>query len=149
MRYFEDFNAGDVRELGSVTISESEIVEFASRFDPQTFHVDPEAAKEGPFGGLIASGWHTTAVFMGMFFRAVLLDSASLGSPGVEEIRWLAPVRPGDELRGRSTILETRASETNAGRGTVITRNEVLNQDDVVVMTMKARGFFARRATST
>ncbi|HEX3805286.1 MAG TPA: MaoC family dehydratase [Gaiellaceae bacterium] len=149
MRYFEDFNAGDVRELGSVTISESEIVEFASRFDPQTFHVDPEAAKEGPFGGLIASGWHTTAVFMGMFVRAVLLDSASLGSPGVEEIRWLAPVRPGDELRGRSTILETRASETNAGRGTVITRNEVLNQDDVVVMTMKARGFFARRPTST
>jgi acyl dehydratase len=149
MRYFEDFNVGDVRELGSVTISESEIVEFASRFDPQTFHVDPEAAKEGPFGGLIASGWHTTAVFMGMFVRAVLLDSASLGSPGVEEIRWLAPVRPGDELRGRSTILETRASETNAGRGTVITRNEVLNQDDVVVMTMKARGFFARRPTST
>jgi acyl dehydratase len=149
MRYFEDFNAGDVRELGSVTISESEIVEFASRFDPQTFHVDPEAAKDGPFGGLIASGWHTTAVFMGMFVRAVLLDSASLGSPGVEEIRWLAPVRPGDELRGRSTILETRASETNAGRGTVITRNEVLNQDDVVVMTMKARGFFARRPTST
>jgi acyl dehydratase len=145
VRYFEDFKAGDVRELGPVTISEAEIVEFASRFDPQPFHVDPEAAKDGPFGGLIASGWHTTAVFMGMFVRAVLLDSASLGSPGVEEIRWLAPVRPGDALRGRSTIVDTHPSSKDPNRGTVITQNEVLNQDDVVVMTMKARGFFARR----
>jgi acyl dehydratase len=149
VRYFEDFHAGDVRELGPVTVTQDEIVEFARRYDPQPFHVDPDAAKESPYGGLIASGWHTAALFMGMFARQVLLDSASLGSPGVEEIRWLAPVRPGDVLRGRSTILEVRESSKNARRGTVVSLNEVRNQDDVVVMTMRARGFFARRPTST
>jgi acyl dehydratase len=145
VRYFEDFAVGDVVELGSVTVSEEEIVEFALRYDPQPFHVDPEAAKTSSFGGLIASGWHTTALFMGLFVRAILLDSASLGSPGVEEIRWTAPVRPGDTLTGRSTIAETSPSSTNPGRGTVITTNEVFNQDGTQVMTMRARGFFARR----
>jgi acyl dehydratase len=149
VRYFEDFHAGDVRELGPVTVTQDEIVEFARRYDPQPFHVDPEAARDSIYGGLIASGWHTTALFMGMFVREVLLGSASLGSPGVEEIRWLAPVRPGDELRGRSTILEVRESSKDPRRGTVISLNEVRNQDDVVVMTMRARGFFARRPTST
>jgi acyl dehydratase len=145
VRYFEDFAVGDVVELGSVTVSEEEIVEFALRYDPQPFHVDPGAAKTSPFGGLIASGWHTTALFMGLFVRAILLDSASLGSPGVEEIRWTAPVRPGDTLTGRSTIAETSPSSTNPSRGTVITTNEVFNQDGTLVMTMRARGFFARR----
>jgi acyl dehydratase len=145
MRYWEDFKAGDVAELGSVTVSEAEIVEFAERFDPQPFHVDPEAAKASIFGGLIASGWHTTALFMGMFVRAILLDSASLGSPGVEEIRWTAPVRPGDTLTGRSTITDVQPSSKDPRRGTVITANEVRNQDGVIVMTLRARGFFARR----
>ena len=145
MRWFEDFAVGNVSDIGPVTVSEEEIVEFASRYDPQPFHVDPDAAAKTMYGGLIASGWHTTALFMGMFARAVLLESASLGSPGVEEIRWLAPVRPGDVLRGRSTVVELRPSEKDPRRGTVYTLNEVLNQDDVVVMTLKARGFFARR----
>ncbi len=145
MRYFEDFQIGEVTELGSVSVSEAEIVEFAERFDPQPFHIDPEAAQTSPFGGLIASGWHTTALFMGMFVRGVLLESASLGSPGVEEIRWTAPVRPGDTLRGRSTISDVQPSATNPRRGTVITTNEVVNQDGEVVMRLKARGFFARR----
>ena len=146
MRYFEDFNAGDVLELGSVTVTEEEIVEFASRYDPQPFHVDAEAAKASPFGGLVASGWHTTALFMGLYVRAVLLDSASLGSPGIDEIRWTAPVRPGDTLTGRSTVTETRPSARNPARGTIFTTNELLNQDGTLVMTMRARGFFARRA---
>ena len=145
MRYFEDFQIGEVSELGPVSVSEAEIVEFAERFDPQPFHIDPEAAQASPFGGLIASGWHTTALFMGMFVRGVLFDSASLGSPGVEEIRWTAPVRPGDTLRGRSTVSDVQPSATNPRRGTVITANEVLNQDGEVVMRLKARGFFARR----
>jgi acyl dehydratase len=145
VRWFEDFAVGDVTELGPVTLGEEEIVEFASRYDPQPFHLDREAAKDSMFGELVASGWHTTVLFMSMFVRGVLLDSASLGSPGVEEIRWLAPVRPGDTLRGRSTILDARPSSKDPRRGTVFTHNEVLNQDDVVVMTMKARGFFARR----
>ena len=146
MRWFEDFAVGDVSEFGPVTVTEAEIVDFAERFDPQPFHVDHEAAAASPFGGLIASGWHTVALFMGMYVRGVLLDSASLGSPGVEEVRWLAPVRPGDELRGRSTVTDVRASSTNPRRGTVFTTNEVVNQDGTVVMTMKARGFIARRA---
>lgn len=145
MRYWEDFQIGDTTEVGPVTVSEAEIVEFATRYDPQPFHVDPEAAAQTPYGGLIASGWHTTALFMGMFVRAVLLDSASLGSPGVEEIRWTAPVRPGDTLSGRTTITDVQPSSTNPKRGTVFTTNEVFNQDGVLVLTLKARGFFARR----
>lgn len=145
VRYFEDFQVGESRELGSVSVSEAEMVEFAQRFDPQPFHVDPEAAKATPFGGLIASGWHTAALFMGMFVRAILLDSASLGSPGVEEIRWTAPVRPGDTLTGRSMVADVQPSSTNPHRGTVFTTNEVRNQNGVVVMRLKARGFFARR----
>ena len=145
MRYWEDFQVGDVRDVGPVTVSEAEIVEFAQRFDPQPFHVDPDAAKASPYGGLIASGWHTTALFMGMFVRAILLDSASLGSPGVEEIRWTAPVRPGDTLTGRSTVTDVQPSSKDPQRGTVHTANEVFNQDGVTVMTLKARGFFARR----
>jgi acyl dehydratase len=145
MRYFEDFAPGDVAEVGPVTVSEQEIVEFASRFDPQPFHIDPEAARTSPFGGLIASGWHTTALFMGMFVRGVLLDSASLGSPGVDELRWTAPVRPGDTLTGRSTVTEVRPSSKEPRRGTVFTANEVFNQDGTLVMSFRARGFFARR----
>ena len=145
MRYFEDFKAGDVTDVGTVAVTEDEIVEFASRFDPQPFHIDADAAKASPFGGLIASGWHTTALFMGMFARAVLLDSASLGSPGVEEIRWTAPVRPGDTLRGRSTVTDVQPSASNPKRGTVFTTNEVFNQDGERVLIFKARGFFARR----
>jgi len=148
VRWFEDIHAGDVVEVGPVTVTQEEIVEFASRYDPQPFHLDPEAAARTPFGGLIASGWHTAALFMGMLVPAVMLDSAALGSPGIEELRWLAPVRPGDTLRGRSTVLDTRPSETNPGRGTVFTLGEVLNQDGVVVMTLKARTFYARRPTT-
>jgi acyl dehydratase len=146
VRYWEDFEVGEVTELGPVEVTEAEILEFARRYDPQPFHVDSEAAKASPFGGLIASGWHTTAVFMGMFVRGVLLDSASLGSPGVEEIRWTAPVRPGDRLSARVTIVDSQPSATNPTRGTVITSNEVRNQDGVTVMTLRARGFFARHA---
>ena len=145
MRYFEDFQVGDATAVGPVTVTKAEIIEFATRFDPQPFHVDEDAAKAGPFGGLIASGWHTTALFMGMFVRAVLLDSASLGSPGVEEIRWTAPVRPGDTLHGRSTVTDVRESSKDPRRGTVITTNEVWNQDGALVLRLKARGFFARR----
>jgi len=145
MRYWEDFRVGETFDLGSVTIDGDEMVRFAERFDPQPFHVDSDAAAASPYGGLIASGWHTVALFMGMYVRGALLDTSSLGSPGVEELRWLAPVRPGDELRGRSTVTGLRPSETNPRRGTVFSTNEVLNQDGTVVLTMKARGFLARR----
>jgi acyl dehydratase len=145
MRYYEDFTVGEITDLGPVSVSEEEIVEFASRYDPQPFHIDPEAAKSSPFGGLIASGWHTTSLFMGMFVRGILLESASLGSPGVEEIRWTAPVRPGDRLTARVTVTDVQPSANTPGRGTVFTTNEVFNQNGERVMTLKARGFFARR----
>ncbi|HEX5449431.1 MAG TPA: MaoC family dehydratase [Gaiellaceae bacterium] len=145
MRYWEDFKVGDVTELGSVDVTADEIVEFATKFDPQPFHVDPKAAETGPFGGLAASGWHTAALFMGMFVRGLLLDSASMGSPGIEELRWTAPVRPGDTLTGRVTVTDVQPSAKNPKRGTVFTTSEVFNQNDELVMTMKARGFFARR----
>jgi acyl dehydratase len=144
-RYFEDFRAGDVVRLGRRRVTRDEIVEFAREFDPQPFHLDEEAGRRSPFGGLVASGWHTAAMFMGLFVREILLHSASLGSPGVEELRWLRPVRPGDELTGLVRVVETRPSERDARRGTVITESEVLNQHGEVVMRMRARGFFARR----
>jgi acyl dehydratase len=147
VRYWEDFEVGETTELGPVDVTEEEIIEFASRFDPQPFHIDPEAARQSPFGGLIASGWHTASIYMGMFVRGVLQGTASLGAPGVEELRWLAPVRPGDTLRGRATITDVAPSSTNPARGTIFGTHEVLNQDDVVVMRFRSRGFVARRPT--
>jgi acyl dehydratase len=149
VRHWEDFHPGEVTEIGPITVGEDEMIAFARQYDPQSFHVDPVAAKDGPFGGLVASGWHTTALFMGMFVRAILLDTASLGSPGIDEIRWTAPVRPGDTLTGRVTVDEVRESATNPSRGTVFTTSELFNQDGVLVMRLKARGFFARRQQAT
>jgi acyl dehydratase len=144
-RYFDDFAPGQVFELGGRTVAKEEIVAFAREYDPQFLHVDEEAAAAGPFGGLIASGWHTGALWMRMYVDALLADSVSMGSPGIEELRWLQPVRPGDTLRGRLTVLETTPSERRPDRGTVRSRGEMLNQRDEVVLTMVARGFFGRR----
>ena len=149
MRYWEDFAVGETTDVGTVDVSREEIVEFAERYDPQTFHIDEAAAADGPYGGLTASGWHTAALYMGLFVRSILLDAASMGSPGVEELRWTAPVRPGDRLTGRVTVTAVEPSSKRPDRGTVFTTSEVLNQDGVVVMTMKARGFFRRRDEAT
>lgn len=143
--HFEDFRAGDSFSFGSHTVTADEIVEFATRFDPQPFHVDAGAAAGGPFGGLIASGWHTGALFMRMYVDAILNHTVSMGSPGIEELRWLAPVRPGDTLSGRATVLEARPSAKRVDRGSVRARLEALNQRDEVVMSMVAWGLFGRR----
>jgi acyl dehydratase len=141
---FEDFAPNQVYELGSRTVTENEIVAFARQWDPQPFHVDPEAAEDSVFGGLIASGWQTGAMWMRMYVDT-MLGSAARGSPGIEELRWLAPVRPGDTLFGRLTVLETTPSTTHPDRGTVRIRGEMLNQDGVTVMAMTSRGHFGRR----
>jgi len=146
VKYWEDFEVGVETVHGSHTITEDEIVRFAREFDPQPFHTDAAAAGDGPFGGLIASGWHSAALYMGMFVRNVLLDSASLGSPGVEELRWLVPVRPGDVLTGRSRVVEAWPSERDRRRGTIVGEHELVNQHGEVVMRMRARGFIARRS---
>jgi acyl dehydratase len=143
--YFEDFEPGMVFELGERGLTKEEIVAFAREFDPQPFHVDEEAANGSTFGGLIASGWHTASIFMRLYADALLSRAASMGSPGVEELRWLKPVRPGDTLSARLTVLDTTASKSNPNRGTVHLYCEVRNQQDETVMTMKARGLFARR----
>ena len=142
---FEDFEPGQVYELGSTTVTEEEIVDFARRFDPQPFHLDAEAAKDSDFGGLIASGWHTGAMWMRLYVDSLLGGASGQGSSGIEELRWLAPVRPGDTLSGRLTVLEASSSESHPGRGTIRIRGEMVNQDGVTVMSMVSRGRFARR----
>lgn len=136
-RYFEDYAAGLTVEYGAATLEADEIVAFGRRYDPQPFHVDPERAAQGPVGGLIASGWQTAAVMMRLLVEHFLSSVASLGSPGVDELRWLAPVRPGDTLSIRVTVIEARRSRSKPDRGLIRTLIEVLNQRREVVMTMK------------
>ena len=143
--HFEDLHEGQIIALGSHTMTSDEIVAFARQFDPQPFHIDPEAAAASTFGGLIASGWHTASVFMRLYVDAVLADAASMGSPGIEQLRWLHPVRPGDELTGAFVVTSTRRSSKRADRGTVFFRGEMTNQDGVVVLSMSGRGLFGRR----
>ena len=143
--YFEDFEPGRVYELGSHTVTQEEIIDFARAWDPQPFHVDPEAAASSTFGGLIASGWHTGSLWMRLYVTSMLGSAAAMGSPGIEELRWLAPVRPGDTLSARLVVLETTPSERHPGRGTLRSRGEMVNQDGVTVMSMLSRGHFARR----
>ena len=143
---FEDFEPGQVYELGSKVVSEDEIVAFARQFDPQPFHLDAEAAKDSVFGGLIASGWHTGAMWMRLYVDSLLGGASGQGSSGIEELRWLAPVRPEDTLSGRLIVLEVTSSESYADRGTIRIRGEMVNQDGVTVMSMVSRGRFGRRS---
>lgn len=145
MRTWEDFAAGQVYELGSRRVTRDEIVEFARRWDPQPFHVDDAAAADGPFGGLVASGWHSCAIWMRLYVDALLLDAAGMGSPGVEDLRWLAPLRPDTVVSGRLTVLETAASSRRADRGTVVALCELLDEVGTTLLSMRVRGFFARR----
>ena len=145
-RYFEDYVPGSVHELGTITISESEIIEFGKRYDPQPFHIDAETARHTQFGGLIASGWQTASLMMRLAVERYLSRAASLASPGVDELRWTQPVRPGDTLSVRATVLEARASTSKPDRGLVRTLFEVLNQRGEIVMTVKGMNMLRRRA---
>ena len=144
-RYFEDYVPGHIHELGTVTVSESEIIDFARQFDPQYFHIDPEKAKTSRFGGIIASGWHTTSLVMRVYVDRYLSHVASLASPGVDEIRWPNPVRPGDTLSVRVTILESRPSRTKPDRGIVRGRVEAFNQRNEPVFSMIGLSIIGRR----
>ena len=147
MIWWEDFKLGERAEMGRHTFSEDEIVAFARQFDPQPFHLDPEAARATAFGGLIASGWHTCAVGMRLMVEQYIGRTASLGSPGIEDIRWLQPVRPGDTLTYSRTVTATRASTSRAGVGLVKHRWEAVNQAGETVLTMEGWGMFGRRPT--
>jgi len=147
--YWEDFVVGTVFELGPRTVSRDEILDFARSYDPQTFHTDEAAAATSIYGGLIASGWHTCAMVMRVLYDGMLSRSASLGSPGVDSVRWLKPVRPGNALRLQFTVLEQRASRTKLDRGLVRAQWRVFNQDDELVMTMEGITMYRRRHPGT
>src|SRR5689334_21110760 len=134
-RYFEDYQPGAVYEYGYLTVTEAEILDFARRFDPQPMHIDRDRAEAGPFGGLIASGWHTAGLFMRLYADHYLTRVASLASPGIDELRWPAPLRPGDLLRIRAEVAGARPSRSKPDRGLVRTRCELIASPDTTVMT--------------
>ena len=144
-RYFEDYRPGAVHAFGEAAVTAAEIIDFAKRYDPQEFHLDPEAAAKTRFGGLIASGWMTCGLMMRLFSNHYLSKNASLSSPGIDELRWLTPVRPGDRLSLRVTVVEARRSVSKPDRGIVRSAIEVLNQNNEVVMTMLAMNLIACR----
>lgn len=143
--YWEDFPAGSVREFGGRTVTREEIVEFARQFDPQPFHLDEEAARASLFGGLCASGWHTAALAMRLMCDDYLNRSASLGSPGIDNLRWTRPVYPGDTLGVRMTVLEARPMASKPDVGLMRSRWEVFNQHGEPVMHMEGWGMMRRR----
>ncbi len=145
MKYWEDFKVGEVIELGSCAITEAEVLAFARKYDPQPFHVDPEAARRSIFGGLIASGWHTCALLMRLSVDAARRDgAAATGSPGLDSCRWLKPVRPGDVLTGRTEVLETWPSRSKP-IGFIRRRNELINQHGDVAVAVVGITMYERR----
>ena len=144
-RYFEDFEIGESQEFGTYHVTEAEIVEFAEKYDPQAFHVDPAAATDSIYGGLIASGWHTCSMTMRLLVDNLLSETAILGATGVDDLRWRAPVRPGDDLSVSIEVVDTEPAASRRDRGFVKTAIEVTNQDDDEVLSFIALALFARR----
>ena len=139
MLSYEDLQVGTTTDIGEHTFTSDEIIQFAKQFDPQPFHIDEEAAKTSPFGGLIASGWHTCSVMMGMLVRRIPNGQMSMGSPGIDEIRWLKPVRAGDTIRMTNSILDKRISASRPDRGIVSTQWEGINQANETVVIVRSK----------
>lgn len=151
MRYWEDIAVGDRASFGRYDVTRDEVIDFARRYDPQPFHISDEGAAKTHFGRLAASGWHTTAMTMAMnvaHFQGEAEESASLGAAGVDELRWLKPVHPGDVLRCETEVVETRASNSRREMGSVRSRMTVFNQDDAAVMSFVAIALYRRRPAS-
>ncbi len=143
--YWEDFPVGNVREFGAMPVTREAILAFARQFDPQPFHLDDAAAEASLFGQLSASGWHTCAMSMRMMCDEYLLESSSLGSPGIDSLRWTRPVVVGDTLSVRMTVLEARPMKSRPAVGLILSKWDVLNQDRELVLTMQGWGMFGRR----
>ncbi len=143
-RYFEDFHVGDVIDLGNISVNAEEIIVFAKQYDPQPFHIDPEQAKHSAFGTLVASGWHTSALFMRLLVDGLLNDTLSMGSPGVDELRWRKPVHPGEKLQGQLTVIESTASKSRPNMGIIRSLCELTNPEGEVVISLKGLHFFGR-----
>ncbi len=146
MRYFEDFTPGDTISLAEYELTEAEMIAFSERYDPQFFHTGAAAATNSPYGGIIGSGWLTAAIFQRMQCDSFLLDSSCVGSPGVDEIRWLKPVRAGDRLHGRNEVSAVKPSNSRPDRGVVFSGVEIFNQDNTLVMTLQTRVIYMKRA---
>ena len=147
VEYLDDFKPGQVFELGSFTMTEEEIIDFATKFDPQPFHTDPEAARESPFGGLIASGWHTVGCVMRLLVDNLIPAKSALGSPGIDHLRWLQPVRPGVEYRVTYTVDEVRESRSKPDRGVITTTCDAYDPEGEKVMTFIGKGMYLKRPT--
>lgn len=145
-RWFGDYAVGEVFEFGEHQVTQDEIIDFAQRYDPQTFHTDPEAAKNSMFGGLIGSGWMSAAMAMRMMCDHFIPVDSALGSPGVDNLRWILPVRPGDTLRMRVTVVSVQASRSKPDRGVVTIRQELMNQNGQIVMTLDGKSLHRVRA---
>jgi len=146
--YWEDFAPGQATEYGPYEVTAEEIKAFAAEFDPQPMHLDEEAARASMVGGLCASGWHSCAIMMRIIADGFVLDSASMGATGCGEVKWLAPVRPGDRLRVRMQVIDKRASNSRPEMGFVNARLDMLNADDVRVMTLTPHFILGRRSPS-
>jgi len=147
MLCFEDFVAGDTAQAGSVSVSQADILAYATRFDAQDFHTDPDAAKASFVGTLIASGWHSCSLLMRLIAESFILDSAGMGAPGIDEVKWLRPVKPGDTLSARRAVLETKASRSRPEMGLVRFRFELLNQRDEPVLEQTNWIMFGRKGS--
>ena len=146
--FFEDFNIGDENRFGDYLVTEEEIKSFAESYDPQYFHLDDEAAKKSLFGGLCASGWHTSAMFMRMLIDSLPEEHGSLGSPGVDKLRWIKPVYPGFRLSVTGRVLEARLLDSKPGVGMVKMAYAIINQHNDTVMTLESNAFFRCRPKS-
>lgn len=147
-RWFEDFRVGDRFATRGITLTESQIVDFALTYDPQHMHVDAHAAEAGPFGGLIASGFQTLALSFRLFYDLGLVVESNIVGPGMDEVRWTAPVKPGDTIRTEVEVIEARESRSKPDRGTVRFQFTVLNQRDETVMTYQAITIIRKRPDS-
>ncbi len=143
--YFNDLPKGYTFETESRTLSEDDIIGFARQWDAQDFHTDPEAAKASPYGGLIASGFHTLLTAFNLTLGANVWNEASMGSPGMDSLRWIRPVRPGDTLRVTVEVTSSTPSKSRGDRGRTGFQHKVLNQNDEVVMTYHCVNILARR----
>ncbi|MBS4001788.1 MAG: MaoC family dehydratase [Afipia sp.] len=144
-RYFEDYRVGESYEFGPICIDKNDIIDFAEKYDPQVMHVDATKSEQGPYGGLIASGWHTVSMLMRLYVDHYLSAVGSLASPGVNELRWHRPVRPGDCLKLRVSVLNSQPSRSKADRGLVVSYLEGVNQNQEVVCTMQAMNLLMKR----
>ena len=143
--YFEDLEIGQKIKLGSISISKNEIISFAEKFDPQPFHTNEIKAKESIFGGLCASGWHTCSLFMRILYDGFLINSAALGSPGMDEIRWLKPLRPGETITGIGEVIKKTPSKSRPEIGSLIINYEVFNKNNELIMTLIGISIFKKK----